>query len=80
MGLTATPETGFVPVPVSATVCGELGSLSDTCSVADSADCVVGVKTTLIVQFPPAATDAPHVFVWLKSPPFAPVVDRLRMT
>jgi len=30
---------------------------------------VVGVKVTLIVQLvPPAATDAPQVFVWAKFP------------
>ena len=43
--------------------------------VADSADCVVGVNVTLMVQFVAAATDAPHVFVWAKSPAFEPVKE-----
>ena len=80
VGLTETPEAGFVPVPLSETVCGELGSLSATCRVADSAACVVGVKVTLIVQFaPPArvAGEAGQVFVRPKSPAFVPVVLRL---
>ena len=29
---------------------------------------VVGVKVTLMVQFPPAANEFPHVLVWAKSP------------
>ena len=33
----------------------------------------VGVKVTLIVQLPPAATELPQVLVWAKSPGFVPV-------
>ena len=29
---------------------------------------VVGVKVTLILQFPPAANEFPHALVWAKSP------------
>ncbi len=81
-GETATVNavTGAVPVPVSGTSCGELGSLSATLRFAVSAACVVGVNVTLIVQFAPAvnvAGEVPQVFVWLKSPAFAPVKERL---
>lgn len=75
--VTANDVTGAVPVPLSGTSCGELASLSAMLRFADSAACVEGVNVTPIVQFPPAATDAPHVFVWLKSPAFVPVVDML---
>ena len=61
--VTANDVTGAVPVPVSGTLCGEVGALSAMLRLADSAVCVEGVNVTLIVQFPPAATDAPHVFV-----------------
>jgi hypothetical protein len=39
----------------------------------------VGVNVTLIVQFPPAATEEPQLFVWEKSPESAPVTARLVM-
>lgn len=74
-----TPEVGCVPVPVSGTVWGELGSLSETDSVADSADWVVGVNVTLMVQLPPLAArvggETGHVLVWAKSPAFVPVIE-----
>jgi hypothetical protein len=34
----------------------------------------VGVNVTLIVQDPPAPTEEPQVFVWLKSTAFVPVI------
>ena len=34
----------------------------------------VGLKVTLTIQFAPAATLAPQVFVWEKSPLLAPVI------
>jgi hypothetical protein len=36
-----------------------------------------GVKVTLMVQFPPAATELPQVLVWAKSLAFVPVIARL---
>lgn len=41
---------------------------------AERAPVAVGLKVTLIVQFAPAATLAPHVFVCEKSPLFVPVM------
>jgi hypothetical protein len=38
-----------------------------------------GVKVTLMVQFPPAATELPQVLVWAKSPALVPVTARLAM-
>ena len=38
-----------------------------------------GVKVTLIVQFPPAATELPHVLLWAKSLALAPVIRKLVM-
>jgi hypothetical protein len=35
---------------------------------------VVGLKETMIEQFDPAATLAPHALVWEKSPLFAPAI------
>jgi hypothetical protein len=40
---------------------------------------VLGVKVTLVVQLAPTARLAPHVFVWAKSPAFAPVKAMLVM-
>ena len=39
----------------------------------------VGLKVTLIVQFPPAATELPQLLLWAKSPAFVPVIARLVM-
>lgn len=61
-----------MPVPLNATLCGELVALSVSVRVAASAPLVDGVKTTEMVQFPPAATLVPQVLVWLKLPAFAP--------
>ena len=57
-----------VPVPVRATVCGLPVALSVTVIDPLRAPPAVGVKITEMVQFAPAATEAPHVLVWLKSP------------
>src|ERR1700677_2739744 len=57
-----------IPVPVSATVCGDPIALSVMVSVPVRAPEVVGVKATAMVQLPLTATDVPHVFVSLKSP------------
>jgi hypothetical protein len=37
----------------------------------------VGWNVMLIVQFAPTATELPHVFVWLKSDGFVPVIEML---
>jgi hypothetical protein len=37
----------------------------------------VGANVTLIMQFAPAATPLPQVFVWEKSPGFVPVKPKL---
>ena len=63
-----------VPVPVSGTVCGLLGSLSAMLSVALSAACVVGVKITTMLQVAPTARLVPQVeFPWVKSAELVPV-------
>ena len=55
-------------MPVSDTLCGLPAALSATLMAPVRTPAAVGVKVTLIVQFAPAATLLPHVFVWLKSP------------
>jgi len=55
--------TGTTPVPVSGTVWGLLLALSVIVRVPVRLPVVVGEKVTLIVQFAPAASDTPHVFV-----------------
>lgn len=47
--------------------------LSVMASVAARAPVAVGVNVTLIVQFPPAATEVPQLFVCPKSPGLAPL-------
>ena len=51
------------PVPVRLAVCVPLGALSVTVIVPVRAPATVGVNVTLMVQFAPAAKDAPQVFV-----------------
>jgi hypothetical protein len=60
--------TGTTPLPLSDTVWGLLVALSVIVRVPVRLPVVVGVKVTLIVQFGPAGTEVPHVFVCPKSP------------
>jgi hypothetical protein len=64
----------YVPVPLSATVCGLAPPLSPTSSVAVFCPLVLGVKVTLIVQLPPAGTLVPQLLVWAKDGEFFPVM------
>src|SRR5271169_3413011 len=52
-----------VPVPVKLTVCGLPLALSVMVIVPGCEPVVVGVNVTLMVQFAPAATEAPQVLV-----------------
>ena len=61
-----------VPVPLRATLCGLPVALSVKVTAADSAPINEGVKVTLTVQVPLAATELPQVLVWLKSPELVP--------
>lgn len=61
-------------MPERATVCGLPTALSVMLTLAVRFPVPVGVKVTMIEQFDPAATLAPHAFVWEKSPLFAPVI------
>ena len=61
----------IIPVPVSAAVASPPG-VAERCSVALRAPAAVGVKVTLIVHMPLAATGLLHVVVLLKSPALAP--------
>ena len=55
-------------MPVRDTLCGLPDALSFTETAPDRIPVAVGVKVTLIEQFAPAASVAPHVFVSAKSP------------
>jgi hypothetical protein len=68
-----------VPVPVKAAAWGLPAASSVIVTLAARFPVAVGLKFTLIVQFPAAATLAPHVFVSEKSPLFAPVTAMLEM-
>jgi hypothetical protein len=72
-----TLATGAVPVPVKLTVWGLPLALSAMLSAAERDPLAAGVKVTLIVHLPPAATELPHVFVCAKSPALAPFTDML---
>ena len=67
------------PVPDTPAVWGLLLALSVTVNVALRDPAAVGVKVTLIVQFPPAATLDPQLLVCPKSPGLAPVKAMLVM-
>ena len=66
-------------MPDTPEVWGLLLALSVTVSVALRDPATAGVKVTLIVQFPPAATLDPQVLVCPKSPGLAPVKVMLVM-
>jgi hypothetical protein len=65
------------PVPLRVTVCGDPDALSVTVTDAPRLPAAVGVNVTEMLQFPPAATLAPHVLVCAKSPAFVPVTAML---
>ena len=57
-----------MPVPDSATTCGLVDALSVIVKLPERMLVSVGVNVTEIVQFAPAATDEPQLFVCEKSP------------
>jgi len=63
-----------VPVPERVTVWGLFEALSVTVTVAARDPVADGLKTTLIAQFAPAATDDPQLLVWVKSLALAPEI------
>src|SRR5579863_2127984 len=70
---------GAVPVPVSDTVCGLVGSESVTCRVAERLPDALGAKVTLMVQFVPALRLDPQVLVSVKSLCCMPVIEMLML-
>ena len=65
------------PVPLSEIVCGLLPALSTKVTEPTALPAVVGVKVTLMVQVPPAATGEPQVLVCAKGA-VAVIEDRFR--
>ena len=67
-----------IPVPLNATVCGEVGGVKVASSVNTRPAMrllrAVGVNVTLMTQLPPAITCAPQLLVWEKSPEAVPVM------
>jgi hypothetical protein len=55
------------PVPERVTDWGLPVALSETLKTAARAPRAEGVKSTTIVQVPPAATEVPQVLFWVKS-------------
>src|SRR6267142_4301591 len=74
-GAIATLGITAIPVPEITAECGLPGALSITCTIACSAPVCDGVNSTLIEQFAFAASVAPHVLLFAKSPAFAPVTE-----
>src|SRR5271155_1876409 len=62
-----------VPVPLSATVCGEPEASSATERAAEKVATEAGVKVTDTVQLEPTANGLSQVLVWPKSAAFVPV-------
>ena len=71
--------TVAVPVPLRLTVCGLPLALSAIFSEAPRLPLAEGVKVTLMVQLPAAATELPQVLVWAKSPALVPASAMLVM-
>ena len=68
-----------VPVPERLTLWGLPLALSAMLSEAVRLPLAEGVKVTLIVQLPPAATEVPQLLLWAKSLGLAPPSARLEM-
>src|SRR5215469_4959283 len=71
------PPPLLVPLPLRDALCAGPAALSVTLTVADSLAAVEGVKVTLIVQLPPAASvlgEAGQVLVCAKSALLVPVI------
>ncbi len=66
--------TAALPVPLSATDAGAGLLLLLSVSEPVRLPSTVGVKTALMVQLAPAATDVPQLLLWLKSPVAAMLV------
>jgi hypothetical protein len=64
--------TGAVPVPVSATVCGDPAALSVISKLAVLLPTAVGLNVTTAVRLAPTAMLDPQLFTKLKSPAFVP--------
>ena len=62
-----------MPVPFTATLCGEFAALSVTTSEAERPLSADGVKVTLMTQALPAASFEPQLLVCAKSPGLVPV-------
>jgi len=77
--LTTGPVDVEAPVPVRVAVCGLPVALSVTATAAARVPDAAGANVTLIAQLAPAATDAPHVLLWAKSPLLVPVTAVLLM-
>jgi hypothetical protein len=60
------------PVPARITACGDPVALSVMLTAAERAPTAVGLKVTLIEQFPLTAREAGQLFVCAKSPAFVP--------
>ncbi|HMC60700.1 MAG TPA: hypothetical protein VKJ01_16035 [Candidatus Solibacter sp.] len=68
-----------VPVPVSEAVCGLPAALSATETLAARVPEAVGVNVTLMLQLAAAASEAPQVFICVKSPGLVPLIVMLVM-
>jgi hypothetical protein len=68
-----------VPVPVRVTICGLPDALSAIEIAAVRVPEAVGVNTAVMVQFAAAISVEPQLFVWEKSPGFAPVIVMAEM-
>ena len=68
---------GAVPVPLRLALWGLPLALSVMLSEAARLPLAEGVKVTLMVQLPPAATELPQVLVWAKSLALVPVTVTL---
>jgi hypothetical protein len=67
-GVAVTVITVAVPVPVKLTVCGEFDAVSVSEIVPVRVPATVGVNVTFTVQFAPAFSVVPQLFVCAKSP------------
>jgi hypothetical protein len=64
VGATEKVAVGVIVVPLRGTVCGEPAALSVTDMLAVSVPEAMGLKVTVMVHEPPAATEEPQVLAW----------------
>src|SRR5580704_11410887 len=73
-GINANCDGNNIPVPLSATICGLSGALSEICSVAERGPRSDGVNAIVNVQTLNTISGSGQLLLWMKSAAFGPAM------